>query len=140
MLDFSLGELAVVGVVALVVVGPEKLPKVARTAGLLFGRAQRMTASFRADLARELENTEIADLKQQIANEANNFKEEMTESVVAVSSPAWAETESSIASHMAATESEATLLEPVPLPEAMQKMQSSSQTTEAFLADGEGMR
>ena len=85
MFDISLGELAVIGAVALVVIGPEKLPKVARTAGMLFGRAQRMAAGFRADLERELHTAEMADLKQKITEEAASFKDEMAESAAAVS-------------------------------------------------------
>lgn len=85
MLDFSLGELAVIGAVALVVIGPEKLPKVARTAGMLFGRAQRMAAGFRADLERELRESEIAQLQKELSNEAAQFRDEMAESAAAVS-------------------------------------------------------
>lgn len=62
----SLGELAVIGAVALVVIGPEKLPRVARTAGLLLGRARRIVAGLRADLEREFELAEMGDLKSEI--------------------------------------------------------------------------
>ena len=48
MLDMSFSEIAVIGVVALVVLGPERLPKVARTAGQLFGRVQRYVATVKA--------------------------------------------------------------------------------------------
>lgn len=80
MFDISLGELAVIGAVALVVIGPEKLPKVARTAGLLFGRAQRMAADFRADLERELQVSEMAELRKNMAEEAASFRDEMSAS------------------------------------------------------------
>ena len=86
MFDISFGELALIGTVALVVIGPEKLPKVARTAGMLFGRAQRMAAGFRADLERELQNSEIAELQKKIAEEASSFQDEMAESAAQVSS------------------------------------------------------
>jgi len=82
--DISLGELAVIGAVALVVIGPEKLPKVARTAGMLFGRAQRLAAGFRADLERELHAAEIADLKKKLTDEAASLQDEMAESAASI--------------------------------------------------------
>ncbi|MDR3410581.1 MAG: Sec-independent protein translocase protein TatB [Formivibrio sp.] len=85
MFDISLGELAVIGAVALVVIGPEKLPKVARTAGMLLGRAQRLAANFRADIERELHTAEMADLKQKLTDEALSFKDEMAESAASIS-------------------------------------------------------
>ena len=66
MFDISLGELAVIGVVALVVIGPEKLPKVARTAGLLYGRARRISVDFHASLEKEIQAAELADLRRDI--------------------------------------------------------------------------
>lgn len=84
MFDISFAELMLIGAVALVVIGPEKLPRVARTAGMLFGRAQRMAAGFRADLDRQLHNAEIADLKKKLAEEAASFSDEMAESAAQV--------------------------------------------------------
>jgi len=60
MLDLGLSKLAIIGVVALVVIGPEKLPRVARTAGLLLGRAQRYINDVKSEVAREMD---IGDLK-----------------------------------------------------------------------------
>lgn len=78
MFDVSLGELAVISAVALVVLGPEKLPKVARAAGLMLGRAQRMAAEFRADLERDLNNSELAELGKQMAEEEAKVREELS--------------------------------------------------------------
>ena len=61
MFDFSFGELAVIGTVALVVLGPERLPRVARTVGEWAGKAQRYVAQVKADINREVE---LADLKK----------------------------------------------------------------------------
>jgi sec-independent protein translocase protein TatB len=61
MLDFSLGELMTIGVVALVVLGPERLPRVARTFGQWLGKAQRYVSQVRVDIQREIE---LADLKR----------------------------------------------------------------------------
>ena len=59
MFDIGFSELIVIGVVALIVVGPERLPKVARTAGHLFGRFQRYVGGVKADLRREFEFEEL---------------------------------------------------------------------------------
>jgi len=59
--DFSLGEMLVVGTVALVVIGPERLPKVARTLGAMLARAQRYVNNVKADIQREVE---LQNLKQ----------------------------------------------------------------------------
>jgi sec-independent protein translocase protein TatB len=59
MFDIGFSELLVIGVVALLVIGPERLPKVARTAGLLFGRFQRYVNSVKADIGREMELDEL---------------------------------------------------------------------------------
>ena len=61
MLDFSLGELMMIGAVALVVLGPERLPRVARAFGEMLGKAQRYVSQVRTDIQREIE---LADLKR----------------------------------------------------------------------------
>ncbi|MEQ1593083.1 MAG: Sec-independent protein translocase protein TatB [Thiobacillaceae bacterium] len=59
MFDIGFSELVVVGVVALIVIGPERLPKVARTAGHLLGRFQRYAASVKSDISREMQMDEL---------------------------------------------------------------------------------
>ncbi|MEW6133580.1 MAG: Sec-independent protein translocase protein TatB [Pseudomonadota bacterium] len=59
MFDIGFTELLVIGVVALLVVGPERLPRVARTAGHLFGRFQRYVSTVKADIGREMELDEL---------------------------------------------------------------------------------
>jgi sec-independent protein translocase protein TatB len=59
MFDIGFSELLLIGVVALVVIGPERLPKVARTAGHLFGRFQRYVSSVKEDISREMELDEL---------------------------------------------------------------------------------
>ena len=61
MLDIGFSELMLIGVVALIVIGPERLPRVARTAGHLLGRFQRYVSEVKADINREIE---LADLKK----------------------------------------------------------------------------
>ncbi|MBI5429647.1 MAG: twin-arginine translocase subunit TatB [Nitrosomonadales bacterium] len=71
MFDFSFSELMVVMVVALVVIGPERLPKVARTLGHLWGRAQRYVNGVKADIARDMAVEEFRQLQQKIQTEAS---------------------------------------------------------------------
>ncbi|QLG88837.1 twin-arginine translocase subunit TatB [Chitinibacter bivalviorum] len=74
MFDISLGELLVIGAVTLVVVGPEKMPKVARTAGMLFGRLQRFVNTVKGDLQREMQASELAQIQKEIEAEAAEIK------------------------------------------------------------------
>jgi sec-independent protein translocase protein TatB len=68
--DVSFGELIIVSAVALVVIGPEKLPKVARTAGALLGRAQRFISTVKSDLDKEFQLAELAKVEAEIRAEA----------------------------------------------------------------------
>lgn len=70
MFDFSLSELVVVLVVALIVIGPERLPKVARTLGHLYGRAQRYINGVKADIERDMAIEEFRQLQQKVQAEA----------------------------------------------------------------------
>lgn len=65
MFDVGLSELIVIGVVALVVIGPERLPAVARTIGTMIGRAQRYFNSVKAEVNRELQLEELRRLQQE---------------------------------------------------------------------------
>ena len=65
MFDFSFGELALIGAIALVVLGPERLPKVARTVGDWLGKAQRYVAQVKADINREMELAELKKLQEE---------------------------------------------------------------------------
>ena len=79
MFDVGFSELALIGVVALVVLGPERLPKVARTAGHLFGRLQRYVNGVKADISREMEASEFAKLKQEVQDAAKSFEKTVNE-------------------------------------------------------------
>lgn len=81
MFDFSFGELMVIGVVALVVIGPERLPKVARTAGALFGRLQRYVSDVKADINREIELDELKKLKTSVTEAAATIESSVRETV-----------------------------------------------------------
>lgn len=69
MFDVAFSEMLVIAVVALIVIGPEKLPKVARTLGLLAGRLQRYVATVKADVERELRTEELGKLQTQARSE-----------------------------------------------------------------------
>lgn len=66
MFDIGFSELLMIGVVALIVIGPERLPKVARTAGHLYGRLQRYVSDVKSDIGREIEIDELRRTGQQI--------------------------------------------------------------------------
>lgn len=66
MFDIAFSELIVIGIVALIVIGPDKLPKIARTAGHLFGRAQRYVNDVKSDIHRELQLEEMRKLEDEI--------------------------------------------------------------------------
>ncbi len=86
MFDFSLGELMLIMVVALVVIGPERLPKVARTMGHLYGRAQRYVNGVKSDIARDMAIEEYRQLQQKIQAEASSLQESMQSTAQTVSS------------------------------------------------------
>lgn len=92
MLDIAFSELLVIGVVALVVIGPEKLPKVAKTAGILLGRAQKYVADIKTDLNRQIQFEELKALQAQMAEQArdlqNTVKQQMLETEAALTQSA----------------------------------------------------
>ena len=65
MIDLGVSKLALIAVVALVVVGPERLPKIARMAGNLFGRAQRYMADVKSEVSRQMEVEEFKRLREE---------------------------------------------------------------------------
>lgn len=74
MFDVSFTELMVIGVIALIVIGPERLPKVARTVGHLLGRAQRYVNDVKSDIQREIELDELRKFKSEMDDAASSVK------------------------------------------------------------------
>lgn len=74
MFDVAFSELLVIAVVALLVIGPERLPKVARTLGALTGRMQRYVAQVKEEVNREVRFQELQQLQQEIQAKANESK------------------------------------------------------------------
>ena len=77
MFDIGFSELLVIGIVALVVIGPERLPKVARTLGHLFGRMQRYVTQVKSDIHREMELAELGKVKREFETAARSFESEV---------------------------------------------------------------
>ena len=78
MFDIAFSEIVVIGVVALVVIGPERLPKVAKTLGHMFGRLQRYVNDVKADINRELELDELRKLQSEVQTAARDLESSMT--------------------------------------------------------------
>lgn len=102
MIDFGFDKLALIGAVALIVIGPEKLPRVARTVGHMIGRAQRYVAEVKAEVNRSIELEELKKMKTEFEDAArdvhNNVSREIHEA----------------ASDMQQTWNEASAFEPMP--------------------------
>ena len=79
MFDISFTELMLVGVVALIVIGPERLPKVAKTVGHLLGRAQRYVSDVKGDIQREVELDELRKMKDDMESAARSVQSSMQE-------------------------------------------------------------
>ena len=81
MFDIGFSELLVCAVVALVVIGPERLPKVARTLGVLFGRLQRYVTQVKADINREMDLAERGKGKSEFEDAARSFQTQVQANV-----------------------------------------------------------
>jgi sec-independent protein translocase protein TatB len=75
MIDFGFDKIALIGAVALIVIGPEKLPRVARTVGHLFGKAQRYMADVKAEVNRSIELEELKKMKTQFETAARDVEQ-----------------------------------------------------------------
>jgi sec-independent protein translocase protein TatB len=84
MLGFSFSHLMVVMLVALVVIGPERLPKVARTLGHLWGRAQRYVNGVKADIERDMAVEEFRQLQQKVQAEASTVEHSVKQATLTV--------------------------------------------------------
>ncbi|NHC07160.1 Sec-independent protein translocase protein TatB [Azonexus fungiphilus] len=86
MFDIGFSELMVIGVVALLVIGPERLPKVARTLGHLLGRAQRYVNDVKSDINREMQLDELRKLQSQVSDSARSLEDSVRKEYDAVRS------------------------------------------------------
>jgi sec-independent protein translocase protein TatB len=81
MLDFGFDKIALIGAVALIVIGPEKLPRVARTVGALLGKAQRYVADVKAEVNRSIELEELQKMKKQFETAATDIQSSVRQEV-----------------------------------------------------------
>lgn len=81
MFDIGFSELVVIGLVALIVIGPERLPRVARTAGALLGRLQRYVNDVKSEVRREMEFEDLkkfqTEMNEQINEVENSIHKEL---------------------------------------------------------------
>ncbi len=84
MFDIGFSEMIVIAVIALIVLGPEKLPRVARTAGHLLGRMQRYVNDVKADINREVELDELRKLQKEMQNTAQSLEQTVKGEISAV--------------------------------------------------------
>jgi len=75
MIDIGLSKMALIGAVALIVIGPEKLPRVARTVGTLLGKAQRYVSDVKAEVNRSMELDELKKMKETVEGAARDVEQ-----------------------------------------------------------------
>lgn len=73
MIDFGIDKLALIGAVALIVIGPERLPRVARTVGVLIGKAQRYVSQVQSEVNRSMEIDELKKMKDNLQTAAQDI-------------------------------------------------------------------
>ena len=81
MIDFGFDKIALIGAVALIVIGPEKLPRVARTVGHLVGKAQRYVADVKAEVNRSIELEDLKKMKTEFEDAARNVHQSVTKEI-----------------------------------------------------------
>ncbi len=86
MFDIAFSEITLIAVVALIVIGPERLPKVAKTLGHMFGRLQRYVNEVKADINREMELDELRKLKSEVQSAAQGLHDSVTQAAQEVES------------------------------------------------------
>lgn len=84
MFDVGFSELLVIAVVALIVIGPERLPRVARTVGHLLGRLQRYVGDVKSDINREMQLDDLKKLQQQVAEQAKSMEQSVSQQLTSV--------------------------------------------------------
>ena len=114
MFDVSFTELLVIGVVALVVIGPERLPKVARTIGHLVGRAQRYVNDVKSDIQREVELDDLRKLKDQMQDAAQSVKSTLSDTEASFRKPLESFEQDTMSALKGGTAADPTGVEPVP--------------------------
>src|SRR5512138_2378752 len=86
MFDIGFSELVIISLIALIVIGPERLPRVARTLGHLAGRLQRYVADVKADINREIELEELRKMRDSMQQAASDFQSSVNAEISKASS------------------------------------------------------
>jgi sec-independent protein translocase protein TatB len=81
MIDFGFDKIALIGAVALIVIGPEKLPRVARTVGHFIGKAQRYVADVKAEVNRSIELEDLKKMKTEFEDAARNVEQAVSSEI-----------------------------------------------------------
>ncbi len=97
MLDLGLSKMALIGAVALIVIGPEKLPRVARTVGTLLGKSQRYVADVKAEVNRSMDLEELKKMKETVETAARDV-EQSAQTTASDFEKDWAETTAGLSS------------------------------------------
>ena len=122
MFDVGFSEMLVIGIVALVVIGPERLPRVARTLGILFGRMQRYVTQVKADINREMEAADLGKVKSEFEDAARSFKTDI-ESQAADAEREIREVQASVDRELQAAAKDAASAQPTEAPEASPQLE-----------------
>lgn len=101
MLDLGLSKMALIGTVALIVIGPEKLPRVARTVGTLLGRAQRYVADVKDEVNRAMDVQELRKMKESIEQAGREVEQEVNATLRELEQTPWTGSSSSLAGNEA---------------------------------------
>ena len=113
MIDFGFDKIALIGAVALIVIGPERLPRVARTVGHLLGKAQRYVADVKAEVNRSIELDELKKMKSTFEDAARDVEQTVGNEIRETSAEldkSWSE----VVSSTSATSAAEALATPVP--------------------------
>jgi sec-independent protein translocase protein TatB len=105
MIDFGFDKMALIGAVALIVIGPEKLPRVARTVGHLIGKAQRYVADVKAEVNRSIELEDLKKMKTEFEDAARNVHQSVSSQIQETSSDlqkAWTDADNGLVPDTAA--------------------------------------
>ena len=119
MFDIGFSELLIIALVALVVIGPERLPRVARTAGHLLGRLQRYVGDVKSDINREMQLDELKKMQQQVEDSARSLESSVTQEFTSMESTLNQSLQAESAGLVPAPEEEAATLLVEPPPEEM---------------------
>jgi sec-independent protein translocase protein TatB len=132
MFDIGFTELLVIGVVALIVIGPERLPKVARTAGHLYGRMQRYVSSVKSDISHEIQLDEMRRVGQGIKDSIESAASDIQQQATVVDDYLREEVSNvnKVVAAMALTEGERPVTEP-----AMQQIETPSTLQQSLPLD-----